>query len=214
MHSQLLRGVWLFATPGTVAQQVPLSLGFSRQEYWNGWPFPPLGDLPDPGIESATLASPELAGGFFITDPPERPRCLVRVHEIGTEFTLSFALTTLFPSFPTICIPSRQQKCFVSPSVGVNEWIFEYLTSSVCSASPTSCWWPQLHCLFGKLGAPSPGEVALAFPLGDVPRALRYLVWAQVLLGFVNTWPLGSAPEAPSFPEPVAPVPVQQLLFL
>ena len=41
----------LFATPGTVAYQAPPSMGFSRQEYWNGLPFPSPRDLPDPGIE-------------------------------------------------------------------------------------------------------------------------------------------------------------------
>ena len=44
-----------FATPWTVAHQVPLSLGFSRQEYWSGLPFPPPGDIPDPGIEPCLL---------------------------------------------------------------------------------------------------------------------------------------------------------------
>ena len=44
------------ATPWTVACQTPLSMGFSRQEYWNGLPFPSLGDLPDPGIEPGSLA--------------------------------------------------------------------------------------------------------------------------------------------------------------
>ena len=43
--------VWLFATPWTVAYQVPLSMGFSRQEYWRGFPFPSPGDLPNPGIK-------------------------------------------------------------------------------------------------------------------------------------------------------------------
>ena len=46
----------------TVARQAPLSMGFSRQEYWSRLPFPPPGDLPDPGIEPG---SPILAGGFF-----------------------------------------------------------------------------------------------------------------------------------------------------
>ena len=48
----------------TVAAQVPLSMGFSREEYWSGLPFPSPGDLPDPGIEPG---SPALAGGFFTT---------------------------------------------------------------------------------------------------------------------------------------------------
>ena len=47
------------------AHQAPLSMGFSRQEYWSGLPCPPPGDLPDPGIEPASLMLPELAGGFF-----------------------------------------------------------------------------------------------------------------------------------------------------
>ena len=44
------------------------SVEFSRQEYWSGLPFPSLGDLPDPGIKSESLISPELAGGFFTTN--------------------------------------------------------------------------------------------------------------------------------------------------
>ena len=46
-----------FATPWTVVHQAPLSMGFSRQEYWNGWPFPSPGDLPDPGIEPTSAVS-------------------------------------------------------------------------------------------------------------------------------------------------------------
>ena len=56
--------VCLFATLWTVAHQGPLSMGFSRQEYWSGQPFPPLGDLPDPAIGTR---SPTLAGTFFTT---------------------------------------------------------------------------------------------------------------------------------------------------
>ena len=50
-----------------IARQAPLSLGFSRQEYWSGFPCPSPGDLAHPGIECASLKSPSLAGGFFIT---------------------------------------------------------------------------------------------------------------------------------------------------
>ena len=46
--------VQFFVTPWTVAHQVPLSMGYSRQEYWSGLPFPPPGDLPDPGVEPAS----------------------------------------------------------------------------------------------------------------------------------------------------------------
>ena len=51
----------------TVAHQAPLPMEFFRQEYWSGLTFPPPGDLPDPGIESASLVSPALAGRFFTT---------------------------------------------------------------------------------------------------------------------------------------------------
>ena len=57
-------------TPWTVARQAPLSMEFSRQEYLSGLPFPSLGDLPDPGIESV---SPALAGRFFTSEPPGKP---------------------------------------------------------------------------------------------------------------------------------------------
>ena len=64
---KLLSRVRPFATPWTVDRQAPLSMGFSRQEYWSGLPCPAPGDLPDPGIEPTSLTSPALAGGFFIT---------------------------------------------------------------------------------------------------------------------------------------------------
>ena len=60
--------VRLFAIPWSVAHQAPLSMGFFRQEYWSGLPFPTPGDLPDPGIQTVSLASPALAGGFFTSD--------------------------------------------------------------------------------------------------------------------------------------------------
>ena len=57
--------VWLFVTPWALAHQAPLSMGFSRQEYWSGLPCPFPGDLPDPQIEPASLMSPALVGSFF-----------------------------------------------------------------------------------------------------------------------------------------------------
>ena len=62
-----LSSVRLFATPWTVAYQAPLFMGFSKQEYWSGLPFPFPRDLPDPGIEPI---SPVLPGGFFTIGPP------------------------------------------------------------------------------------------------------------------------------------------------
>ena len=58
-------------TPRTVAGQAPLSMGFSRQEYWSGFPFPPPGDLPDPGIEPVSPVAPELQADSLSLSPGE-----------------------------------------------------------------------------------------------------------------------------------------------
>ena len=63
----VLSYVQLFVNPWTVAHQAPLSVEFSRQEYWSGLPFPPPGDPPNPGIKPESPASPALAGGSFTT---------------------------------------------------------------------------------------------------------------------------------------------------
>ena len=71
--ARVLSYVRLFETPWTAAHQAPLSVEFSRQEYWSGLPFPTPGDLPDPEIEPVSLASPALADGFFTTAPVGKP---------------------------------------------------------------------------------------------------------------------------------------------
>ena len=64
-----------------IAHVDPLSMGFSRQEYWSGLSFPPPGDLPDPGIELTSLVSPAFAGGFFTTrDTWEVPNTWLVIH--------------------------------------------------------------------------------------------------------------------------------------
>ena len=67
LPAQSLNPVQLFVTPWTVAHQVPLSVGFSRQEYWSGLPFPSPGDLPHPGIEPR---SPALQADSFSSETP------------------------------------------------------------------------------------------------------------------------------------------------
>ena len=65
------------ATIGTVPHQAPLSMGFSGEDHRIGFPCPPLGDLPHPGIETVSLISPELTGGFFTTSATwEAPQTL------------------------------------------------------------------------------------------------------------------------------------------
>ena len=66
--------VWHFETPWTVAHQAPLSMEFSRQEYWSGLPFPSPGDLPDPGIEPR---SPTLQADSLPSKPPGKPQNIV-----------------------------------------------------------------------------------------------------------------------------------------
>ena len=69
-----LSHVKLFATPWTVAHQAPLSMGFSRQEYWTGLPCPLPGDLPKQGIE---LRSPILQAGSLPSEPPGKPSVIL-----------------------------------------------------------------------------------------------------------------------------------------
>ena len=76
IHAQLLSCVQLFVTPLTVADQAPLSMGFSRQEHWSWLPFPSPGSFPNPEMEPV---SPALAGGFFTTVPPGKPSVCVCV---------------------------------------------------------------------------------------------------------------------------------------
>ena len=72
--SLVVKSCLTLANPWSVAHQASLSKGFSRQEYWNGLPFPSPGDLQDPGIEPASPARvSRSAGGFFTGEPPGKP---------------------------------------------------------------------------------------------------------------------------------------------
>ena len=78
VHVCMLSHVKLFVTPWTAAHQAPLSMGFSRQEYWSGLPCPPPGDLPNPGIEPASPASSALQADFFTWE--------AKVHSFSFQF--------------------------------------------------------------------------------------------------------------------------------
>ena len=79
--------VLLFATPWAVAHQAPLSMGFSRQEYWSGLPYPPPGDLPDPGIKPMSIQSPALAGRFITTNASwETHTSCQNLHKMNQQF--------------------------------------------------------------------------------------------------------------------------------
>ena len=73
-----LSRVQLFATPWTVGHQAPPSMGFPRQKYWSGLPFPSPEDLPDPGIEPG---SPALQADALSSEPPEKPLEMQKSYE-------------------------------------------------------------------------------------------------------------------------------------
>ena len=74
--------VQFFATLWTMALQAPLSMGFSRQEYWSGLLCSPPGDLPHQGMEPASLTSPTLEGRFFPTEPPGKLSDIKYIHSV------------------------------------------------------------------------------------------------------------------------------------
>ena len=93
-----------FVTPWTVAHQVPLSMGFPRQEYWYGLPFPFSEDLPDLGIEPTSL---ELTGGFLTTEPLGKPNVTYVLEPFMVQAIESYGL----PETILMCVQACQQLC-------------------------------------------------------------------------------------------------------
>jgi len=87
-----------FTTRGLyVTCQAPLSMGFSRQQYWSRLPFASPEDIPDPGIESMSPVSPALAGGHFTTVPSGKPNLtLVRFILTFLFFILDYSFSLLY----------------------------------------------------------------------------------------------------------------------
>ena len=105
-----------------VAHQVPLSTGFSRQEYWSGLPRPPPGDLPDPGMEPASLTSPALAGGFSTTHatweaPPSSLDLLLNARFISLAAQKAVAVRNQRPG-------KRMAPTPPAPFLMANLWVF------------------------------------------------------------------------------------------
>ena len=73
-NAWMLSHVQFFEIPWTVAHQSPLSMGFSKEEYWSGLPFPTRGSVPDSGTKPVSPVSPALAGGSLTTLSPRKPR--------------------------------------------------------------------------------------------------------------------------------------------
>ena len=98
--------VQLFVTPGTVARQAPLSVGFSRQEYWSGLRCPPPRDLPDPGIELKSLKSPVVAGDFStISAKPKYAGTLLQISSLITLLIILVATSAITE------LTERKKKC-------------------------------------------------------------------------------------------------------
>ena len=134
--------VWLFATLWTVAYQAPLSMGFSRQEYWGGLPCTPPGDLPDPekvaGIEPASLMSPALASEFFTTT------ATWKLEWVAIPFSSRSSQPGIEPRSPALQVDSLPSKPPQEPS---NRWQKQAWETETCPAAPggsvSSCHWER-----------------------------------------------------------------------
>ena len=133
-----LSRVQLFATPWTIAYQASLSMEFSRQGYWRGLPFPTPGDLPDPGIESA---SPALAGGFFTTEPPGKPQESFMFHLFITSSTLNLwqplilLVSTVFPFPECHIVGITQYLAFLDWLLSLSNMLLSFLHVFSCLES-------------------------------------------------------------------------------
>ena len=106
---QSLSRFWLFATPQTVAHQNPLSMEFSRQEYWSQLPFPSPGDLPNPGIEPR---SPALWADCLPSEPSGKPPVTTMFLRHTQEFgSLEFTLMTIIYHWKSLESSSRGLPC-------------------------------------------------------------------------------------------------------
>ena len=130
----MLNCFWLFATPWTVSCQTPLSIGFSRQEYWIGLPFPPSGDFSNPRIKEHHLPSPTFSGRVFSTEPFRSLLLLLsrfsRYRLCATPYTaahqappsLGFSRQEYWSRFPFPSPVHESEKWEWSRSVMSNSW--------------------------------------------------------------------------------------------
>ena len=119
----------------TVAHQTPLTMGFSRQEYWSEVPFPPPGDLPNPGTEPTSPEATVLVSEFFTTEPPGKPTDRKEILYWTLPLTrvvifLHFTLWTVWPLTKywvvkhshTKCSPTSQPYTFIRKKSGKLVW--------------------------------------------------------------------------------------------
>ena len=122
-----LSRVQLFVTPLTVAYEAPLSLEFSRQEYWSGLPFPSPGALPDPGIK---LGSPALQADALPSDPPQFGFSLILKSVIFTIFIRKCSLNNICGGESAKLSQRGKLSCcgqWISPSVSCGcTWLIRH----------------------------------------------------------------------------------------
>jgi len=133
VHAKVLSRVQLFATLWTVAHQAPLSMGFPKQEYWSGLPFPSPGDLPNLKIKLTSLESLALEDGFFTIEPPgmsfSRYRCCCSVAQLCP--TLGHHMDYSMPSFPVLLYLLELAQTHV-------HWVSDAIQPSHILSSPAS----------------------------------------------------------------------------
>ena len=134
--------VWLFAIPWTIARKTPLSMGFSKQDYWSGLPYPPPGDLLNPGMEPRSPGSSELAGRFLTPEPPGKPSGICKFHIKGLAQLPSWRP---HPRLSSHALPT-DRRCSAH-SLTPLRWPLPDHSSSDClpELSPWSVDIPSLH---------------------------------------------------------------------
>ena len=188
----------LFETPWTVACQAPLSMGFSRQEYWSGLPFPSPGDLPNPGIEPG---SPALQADSLLAEPREEVTKVGLLRWLGIEPGQLFGRQLCSPLYRQ-CSLNYTQIFYI-----VNKWLIKavkelnWKDGCMCAKSLQSC--PTLFNLVDcSLPGPSvhgdspgknTGAGCRAIPLQGVFPAQR----ANPGLSCLLHWQVGSLPLVP-----------------
>ena len=127
--------VQLFATPWTAAHQAPLSMGFTRQEYWRGMPFPPPGDLLNPGINPRSLLFPAWAGEFFTTSATREAPGVTYRRDLGV---LACKFHVIFQSvLPSIRFTAKENQHILCSSL--QSWILKKWHSFPIQALSISC---------------------------------------------------------------------------
>ena len=176
--------VRLFATLWTVALQAPPSMGFSRQEYCRGLPFPPPGDLPNPGIEPASAEAPALPGRFFTPKPPGKfsswPRSSIRQE---TNLLLSHSLTCSFMDLFIYSLPDSSIHSFTQSRKALVSFKFSglLLTTYRWRQEKPSIFWKFSSDIIHRANGPVSGKAL------------------NLLCSLRDSWDFGSLPQRNTF---------------